>query len=128
MRKIELSLASDYVPSWTIVDAIRELFQNALDQEVQSPGNKATWSYENGTFKISNKQSTLTTKTLLLGTSSKSEDTRTIGQFGEGYKIATLVLLRNNKQVTIYNYGLREVWTKICKVPTLRHRDTYILH
>ncbi len=110
MRKIELSLASDYVPSWTIVDAIRELFQNALDQEVQSPGNKATWSYENGTFKISNKQSTLTTKTLLLGTSSKSEDTRTIGQFGEGYKIATLVLLRNNKQVTIYNYGLREVW------------------
>lgn len=71
MSKIELSLASDYVPSWTIVDAIRELFQNALDQEVQCPDNKASWSYENGTFKICNKQSMLTAKTLLLGTSSK---------------------------------------------------------
>ena len=110
MSKIELSLASDYVPSWTIVDAIRELFQNALDQEVQVPDNKASWSYDNGTFKICNKQSTLTAKTLLLGTSSKSSDSKTIGQFGEGYKIATLVLLRNAKQVTIYNYGLREVW------------------
>lgn len=108
--KIELSLASDYVPSWTIVDAIRELFQNALDQEVQMPDNKASWSYENGTLRICNKHSVLTTKTLLLGTSSKGSDSNTIGQYGEGYKIATLVLLRNAKQITIYNYGAREVW------------------
>ena len=110
MSKFELSLASDYVPDWTIVDAIRELFQNALDQEVQVPDNKASWSYDNGTFKISNKTSTLETKSLLLGTTTKEGDDRTIGQFGEGYKIATLVLLRNAKEVTIYNYGLREVW------------------
>jgi hypothetical protein len=110
MSKFELSLASDYVPDWTLVDAIRELFQNALDQEVQVPDNKASWSYDNGTFKISNKTSTLETKSLLLGTTTKEGDDRTIGQFGEGYKIATLVLLRNAKQVTIYNYGLREVW------------------
>lgn len=110
MSKIELSLASDYVPSWTIVDAIRELFQNALDQEAQFPDNKASWSYEDGIFKISNKESLLSTQTLLLGCSTKSGDDRTIGQFGEGYKIATLVLLRNHKRVTIYNYGAREVW------------------
>ena len=110
MRKLELTIASDYVPDWTIVDAIRELFQNALDQEAQMPDNTASWSYDNGTFKISNKTSTLETKSLLLGTTTKEGDDRTIGQFGEGYKIATLVLLRNAKQVTIYNYGLREVW------------------
>jgi hypothetical protein len=110
MRKIELTIASDYVPDWTIVDAIRELFQNALDQEVQNPANKASWSYEDGTFKICNKSSQLSANTLLLGASTKADDSRTIGQFGEGYKVATLVLLRNQKTVTIYNYSLREVW------------------
>lgn len=110
MRKLELTIASDYVPSWTIVDAIRELFQNALDQEAQTPDNTASWSYKDGTVKISNKTSTLETKSLLLGTTTKEGDDRTIGQFGEGYKIATLVLLRNAKEVTIYNYGLCEVW------------------
>ncbi len=110
MSKIELSLASDYVPSWTIVDAIRELFQNALDQEAQGLSNKASWTYNDGTFTISNKESTLTTQSLLLGATTKRGDDALIGQFGEGYKIATLVLLREGKQVTIYNYGLREVW------------------
>ena len=110
MRKFELTIASDYVPDWTIVDAIRELFQNALDQEAQNPSNKASWSYDGDTFKISNRSSALTAETLLLGSTTKADDNRTIGQFGEGYKIATLVLLRNQKTVTIYNYGLREVW------------------
>lgn len=110
MKKFELSLASDYVPGWTIVDAIRELFQNALDQEVQCPDNKAYWEYSDGTLRISNAQSSLTTKSLLLGSTSKANDAGTIGQFGEGYKVATLVLLREGKQVTFYNYGSREVW------------------
>lgn len=110
MRKIILSLSKDYVPSWTIVDGIRELFQNALDQEVQNPTNKASWTFENGTLRICNKSSALTARTLLLGTSTKEHDEGTVGQFGEGYKIAALVLLREGKQMTIYNYALREVW------------------
>lgn len=125
MRKIELSLARDYVPSWTITDGIRELFQNALDQEIECVDNKASWEYSDGTLKISNKKSSLAAKTLLLGASSKSGDGKTVGQFGEGYKIATLVLLREGKQVTIYNYGMREVWRP--RFVKSRRFDTEIL-
>lgn len=112
MSKIELTLAPTYVPSWTCVDAIRELFQNALDQEAQNPENKANWEYRDDTHElvISNAKSKLEAASLLLGQTSKAGDKSTIGQFGEGYKIATLVLLREGKNVVFYNYGAREVW------------------
>lgn len=112
MSKIELTLAPNYVPNWTIVDAIRELFQNALDQEAQNPENKASWEYreDEQKFIISNATSKLTAASLLLGQTTKADDKSTIGQFGEGYKIATLVLLREGKNVVFYNYGAREVW------------------
>ena len=110
--KIELSLAREYVPSWTISDAVRELYQNALDQETQNPLNTMFWNYDatTETLRVGNQHSTLSTNTLLLGATSKADDENTIGQFGEGYKIATLVLVRNGKRVTFYNYGAREVW------------------
>lgn len=112
MQKIELTISPNYVPTWGIVEAIRELFQNALDQETQCPGNDMEWAYDEDEQKltISNKTSVLTASTLLLGTTTKAGDASTIGQFGEGYKIATLVLLRNNKQITFYNYGAKEIW------------------
>lgn len=110
--KIELTISPNYVPSWGIVEAIRELFQNALDQQEQYTNNEMTWSYDKDTqeLTISNKTSVLTAQTLLLGATTKADNVSTIGQFGEGYKIATLVLLRNNKQITFYNYGAKEIW------------------
>ena len=33
-----------------------------------------------------------------------------LGGSGEGYKIAFMVLLRNNKGIKVYNYGNRETW------------------
>ena len=112
MSKIELTIAPNYVPTWTIVDAIRELFQNALDQQKQNPENVASWDYneEAETFTIRNATSKLTAASLLLGQTTKADDKSTIGQFGEGYKIATLVLLREGKNVVFYNYGAGEIW------------------
>lgn len=112
MQKIELTISPNYVPSWGIVEAIRELFQNALDQQKQNPTNEMSWEYdpEAQCLRICNKYSVLTANSLLLGQTTKADDKSTIGQFGEGYKIAALVLLRNGKQITFYNYGAGEIW------------------
>lgn len=112
MPKIELTLAPNYVPTWALVDAIRELFQNALDQQKQNNENEASWNYDDvtGVLTIGNATSKLTAASLLLGQTTKADDKSTIGQFGEGYKIATLVLLREGKNVVFYNYGAREIW------------------
>jgi len=104
MRKHELAISSDYVPNWTLVDAIRELFQNAIDT------GDWFYEYEDGKLTIGNKNVSLSTQSLLLGSSSKRDDDDTIGKFGEGYKIATLVLLRLNKAVMFYNQAVGEIW------------------
>jgi len=115
VRKYELTLSPDYVPDWSAVDAVRELFQNALDQEVMQKDNKMFFGYGRrsgnvGVLYIGNKSSVLEAKTLLMGASTKRGNRDTIGKFGEGYKVATLVLLRLGFKVTFYNYGAREVW------------------
>ena len=112
MSRFELSLSQNYIQSWTVVEAIRELFQNALDQQIVQPDNEMFFDYSStsNTLTVGNKLSALDIRSLLLGESTKREDKRTIGQFGEGYKLALLVLCRLGKEVTIYNYAKRETW------------------
>lgn len=116
MAKHQLTLSPEYVKDWTYLEAVRELFQNALDNQTTNPENEMYFSYEDSVLTIGNKTSVLTLDTLLLGSSSKRDDENTIGKHGEGYKVALMVLLREGKQVTIYNYGVREIWkTRLVK-------------
>lgn len=48
MKKVELTLSTAYVPDWTVSNAVRELFQNALDQERENASNVASWHYKPG--------------------------------------------------------------------------------
>ena len=112
-RRFELGMSMEYVGNWGITEAVREIFQNCYDEEIVNPENKMLCEYneELQVLRIGNRNSTLSTKTLLLGCSSKRDDERTIGTHGEGYKVATIVLLRNNIGIRILNYNDREVWT-----------------
>lgn len=116
MSKYELTLSTGYVPDWTCIEAVREIFQNAIDNERINKDNKMSFEYKLGVLNICNKTSKLTMDSLLIGNSTKRDDKRTIGKHGEGYKIAFMVLLREGKEVTVYNYGANEVWnTKLVK-------------
>lgn len=118
MRRYELGMAISYAKSWTVRDAVREFFQNALDEQKENPENKMYWEYnpDEQVLIIANKHSKLTPASLLMGNTSKEGKAELIGEHGEGYKVATIVLLRNGKTVKIYNNTLNEVWTsKIVK-------------
>lgn len=111
--KYELGISLGYVPDWTYVEAIRELFQNALDNQTSNPENEMSFNYdkESKTLTIANKTSLLPLDSLLLGSSTKRDEENTIGKHGEGYKIAFMVLLREGKEIKVENYGAKELWT-----------------
>ncbi len=108
----ELTLTASYVSDWTFNDAIRELIQNGIDQEVLDPSNKFNMEYDYDTkiLRLISPKSKLNINTLLLGKTSKANNEDTVGQFGEGYKIAALVLNRLGKTFTIYNNEKKQIW------------------
>lgn len=115
MKKYELSMTRDYVSSWGVIEAIRELIQNSHDS---SGTEKIEIDERNGTITISNKGVSISPSTLALGATTKKEDLDTVGCYGEGYKLATLVLLREGYDITIYN-GNR-IW-----VPSFEYSDLF---
>lgn len=97
-RTIELPLSRDYVRQWGVREAVRELIQNAIDSD--SPFE---YSFYGDTLTITSRESSLEARTLILGATSKAGDKAKIGSFGEGYKIALLVLTREGLPVYVRN-------------------------
>lgn len=99
MNKVyELPLSPDYVRHWGVTEAIRELIQNAIDSEAEFE-----YALLPDGLVLRSRGVTLDPSTLVLGVTSKAGDDRTIGSFGEGYKIALLVLARCDKVVAVVN-------------------------
>jgi len=115
-RAYELSLAKNYVAHWGMVEGVRELLQNAIDSE--SPFE---WEFKDGTLLLHSRFSKLEPRTLLLGSTVKADDAESIGSFGEGYKIAMLVLTRLGYKVTIYNG--KSIWRPEFKFNTKYESD-----
>lgn len=97
MKKYELSLTRNYVSSWGTTEAIRELIQNAFDEKNEDI------DFGNGVITITNRNTSISSSTLALGTSTKRDDLDSVGCYGEGFKLAILVLLREGYDVSISN-------------------------
>lgn len=108
--KYELTISSNYVKDWTYLEAVREFFQNAVDENSANSTHTMSYEYDKSSeiLTIENANCKLDVNTLLLGETSKSNGDY-IGSFGEGYKIGILVLLREGKSVTIHNAS--DLWT-----------------
>lgn len=95
MKKYQLTMTKDYVTAWELQDAIRELLQNGIDH-----GNYDV-EHIDEVLSITSYGVTLTAQSLLLGYSSKQDSDYAIGKFGEGFKLAMLVLTRNGYPVRV---------------------------
>lgn len=105
MTKHILTLSPDYCMEWGLWEAVRELLQNSLDQHAVNPNSQPIFAYspKTETLVIGNANCELLPRSLLLGVSDKRDKKKTIGQFGEGYKLALLVLTRLSFDVIVNN-------------------------
>jgi hypothetical protein len=108
MAKIQLTIKTSYLPGWSSWEGLRELVQNGKDSETEFKA-PLTVDWYNDTVRIENEGCTLPLKALLLGHTTKADDTRTIGKFGEGLKLGVLALVRAGHEVKIRTGD--EVWT-----------------
>jgi len=127
---IDLTVTPDYVPGWQFWEGARELVQNGIDRECETEDGqdpvkrimsdyRLTITYDEDAERlvVENANTTIERRTLLLGAGTKKENGRTIGQHGEGYKLALLALVRCGRSVVVDNGPER--WT-----PVLAHSET----
>lgn len=116
MKTIELSLSENYVSNWGTWEAIREIIQNAQDADKQ--GNEMKIHQEGSSLTITSKGVKLPISSLVLGNTSKADEIELIGKYGEGYKLALIVLLRDGYKVSIQSGN--DLWE-----PVFRYSNTY---
>ena len=100
----ELTLSADYLKHWTVEDAVRELFQNAIDFSNDGELDfDIIENMDNCEVRINTEGVSLHPSVLLLGSGDKSEDNTKLGGFGEGMKVAMLILAREGVDVVMHN-------------------------
>ncbi len=100
MARIELTVEQHYV-DWGLAEGVREFMQNGLDAQADGHPFTVTYDEKKESLHFLSEGASLTTRTLLLGSSSKRGRADQIGKFGEGYKLALLALVNAGHPVVL---------------------------
>jgi hypothetical protein len=108
MTKHVLPIKPTYIASWGMWECVRELVQNAKDEE-QEHGSPMTIEHVDGWLHIANEGADLAISALLLGETSKAGKRGLRGQHGEGLDLALLCAARGDYEVKVFTKT--EVWS-----------------
>lgn len=112
MALFELPIKHSYVPQWGLWEGVREIIQNGLDEEDQRKHVlDISYSASKKTLTVTNIGASMDRKVLLLGHTTKAEDSALRGQFGEGLNLAMLALVRSGHPLILRVPG--ESWTAL---------------
>jgi hypothetical protein len=110
MPEIVYPMTLDYVNHWGPWEVVREVATNALDVDP----NFSLGLNGDGALVVKSQGGDLAIRHLLFGVSEKTSESA-IGEFGEGLKLALLVLTRMGLQAHIYSGG-RHIWNELCEL------------
>lgn len=99
MAKIEVTIHAGYVPDWGLDEGVREIMQNALDED--DKGNKVYIDHKGDKLTVGNEGSHLKVPDLLLGATDKAGEVKSRGEYGEGLDLGLLALVRGGLNVEV---------------------------
>jgi len=98
MKQI-LPIKETYVSHWSLWEAVREIVQNAKDEE-DARGNRMSVEHTGQYLVVSNEGADMDRKVLLLGYTSK-DGANLRGHFGEGLNLALLAAARGGYDISV---------------------------
>lgn len=93
-KKYDLNLSSKYVPDWSVWEIGREIISNAIDA---SPDEYSVEEMSDDLIIVKTPTWPQVKELKIIGCGSKKKDGETIGQFGEGLKMAALACTRQKE-------------------------------
>ncbi len=106
IRLLGTAISPEYVKSWDIPMAIRELLQNLLDTKREfGASGAARYNKDRGIAELKDDGPGLELRHLALGISEKGADS--VGQFGEGLKLALLLFAREGRFIEVRSKDYR---------------------
>lgn len=100
--KFSTGISPEYVRNWDVGKAVREIIQNYLDSRSEF-GCDGRIEWRNGIAYVRDSGPGLGVRHLALGVSEKSD--QAIGKYGEGLKLALLVMAREGRNIEVRARG-----------------------